>query len=364
MRRRKLRSRARGSEWAWVIIAFTLLSVVIVMSMSVSLLVRAQQGEQLIVPTAMGILPTPVDARVDFSDLSDIQGGERVTLNDGRTIVLTPWDGQSRFTVLLMGLDRRADETGLGFRTDTMMLASIDPVTDAVGILSIPRDLFVEVPGYNQLQRINSPMVLGELQQPGYGPILAMQTVQYNLGIRVHDYVAVDFRTVITLVDAVGGIDVNVPYNIADYQMPDLYYGYDPLVIQAGQHHMDGYTALRYARTRHGDSDFARAQRQQQVIYALRDRVLNLNMLPQLIIQAPGMLAQLKDNVFTALNVDQIIQLALYVKDIPQENIRTGVIDGRYIMPYTTSQGASVLVPNRSMLGQLMVQVFGENYSQ
>jgi hypothetical protein len=76
------------------------------------------------------------------------------------------------------------------------------------------------------------------------------------------------------------------------------------------------------------------------------------------------MLAQLKDNVFTALNVDQIIQLALYVKDIPQENIRTGVIDGRYIMPYTTSQGASVLVPNRSMLGQLMVQVFGENYSQ
>lgn len=364
MRRRKLRTRQHGSEWAWVIIAFTLLSVVIVMSMSVSLLVRASQGEQIVVPTAAAMLPTPVDARADFTDLLSIEGGERVTLNDGRTIILTPWDGQSRFTILAMGLDRRPDETGLGFRTDTMMLISLDPTGNSIGVLSIPRDLYVEVPGYSAPQRVNSPMVLGELQQPGYGPTLTMQTVQYNLGIRVHDYLAVDFRTVITLVDAVGGIDIDVPYDITDYQMPDLYYGYDPLIVRAGLQHMDGYTALRYARTRHGDSDFARAQRQQQVLYALRDRILNLNMLPQLIINAPGMLSQLSENVYTGLNVDQMIQLALFAKDIPQENIRTGVIDGRYIMPYTTSQGASVLVPNRSMLGELMVQVFGANYSQ
>ena len=366
MRKRKLRSRSRGGEWAWVIVAFALLSVVIVVSMSISIVVRTSQAETLVVPTAAAMLPTPVDARTDFASLnaSGVGAGERVTLNDGRTIVLAPWDGQSRFTILAMGLDRRPGETGLAYRTDTMMLISIDPNSDTIGILSVPRDLYVEVPGYNQLQRVNSPMVLGELQQPGYGPRLAMQTVQYNLGIRVHEYIAVDFNAVITVVDAIGGIDIDVPYDVIDYQMPDLYYGYDPLIVRAGLQHMNGYTALRYARTRHGDSDFQRAERQQQVINAIRDQVMNFNMLPQLIINAPGMLSQLSENVYTGLTVDQMIQLALYVKDIPSANIRTGVIDGRYIMPYTTPQGASVLVPNRSMLGELLIEVFGANYSQ
>jgi polyisoprenyl-teichoic acid--peptidoglycan teichoic acid transferase len=368
LRKRKLRSRTRGGEWAWVIIAFAMLSVVIVMSMSVSLLVRANQSESIALPTNIGVLPTPVDARIDFTtpsgDPMSLIPGERVTLNDGRSIVLQPWDGNSRFTMLAMGLDRRTGETGLGFRTDTMMLVSIDPVTDSIGVLSIPRDLFVEMPGYASLQRVNSAMIFGELDQPGYGPRLAMQTVQYNLGMRVNDYLAVDFRTVITVVDAIGGVEIDVPYNIADYQMPDLNFGYDPLILQAGPQLMNGYTALRYARTRHGDSDFERARRQQQVIFAIRDRILNLNMLPQMIVNAPGMLSNLQDNIYTGLSLDQMIQLALYVKDVPPENIRTGVIDGRYIMPYITPEGASVLIPNRSMLGLLMVEVFGENYSQ
>jgi LCP family protein required for cell wall assembly len=366
LRKRKLRSRGRGGEWAWVIVAFALFSVVIVISMSVSLLVRTSQAQALAVPTVAALLPTPVDARTDFAslDAAAAGNGDRLTLSDGRTIVLTPWDGESRFTVLAMGLDRRPGETGLGYRTDTMMLISIDPVANTMGILSIPRDLYVEVPGYNQLQRVNSPMVLGELQQPGYGPRLSMQTVQYNLGIRVHDYIAVDFNAVITVVDAIGGIEIDVPYDVIDYQMPDLYYGYDPLIVRAGFQQMNGYTALRYARTRHGDSDFARAERQQAVINAIRNRVLNLDMLPQLIINAPSMLSNLSENVYTGLTLDQMIQLALYVKDIPEGNINRGVIDGRYIMPYTTAQGASVLVPNRSMLGELMVEVFGSNYSQ
>jgi LCP family protein required for cell wall assembly len=206
-------------------------------------------------------------------------------------------------------------------------------------------------------------MVLGEIRQVGYGPKLAMQTVQYNLGIRVHDYVAVDFRAFETLVDAIGGIDIDVPYNIADPQYPDMYYGYDPFYLRAGHQHLDGKIALKYARTRHGDSDFQRAQRQQQVLYAIRDRILNLDMLPQLIVQAPTLLGALKDNVYTGLTLDQMIQLAWYLKDIPQESIHTGVVDGRYTMSWMTPDGASVLVPNRSRIGSLMVDVFGASYS-
>ncbi|NWG17393.1 MAG: LCP family protein [Chloroflexi bacterium] len=360
MRRRRVRTR-RGGEWAWVVIAAAMLGVVVIISMSAFILLRAAQTEAEFVPTAVVELPTPVDAR---RPLGALGSGQQLTLSDGRSITLTPWDGVSRFTVLLMGLDRRPGETGLAYRTDTIMLASIDPATNSLGILSIPRDLYVEVPGYSELQRINSPMVLGELRQPGYGPQLMMQTTQYNLGIRVHDYLAVDFNTVITLVDAIGGIDIDVPYTINDPQYPDMNFGYDPLFIRAGLQHMDGRLALKYARTRHGDSDFQRAERQQQVLYAVRDKVLSLDILPQLIIQSPTLWGQLNQGVSTGLTLDQIIQLAWYLKDVSSENIRTGVINEQYTAFYTTPAGASVLVPDRSTLGALMVDVFGQNYSE
>lgn len=358
MRRRRVKSR-HGGEWAWVVIAGALLSVVVIISMSAFIILRAATSQEEILPTAVVDLPTPVDARSALGGT-----GQQLTLSDGRSITLTPWDGISRFTVLLMGLDRRPGETGLAYRTDTIMLASIDPTTKTIGVLSIPRDLYVEVPGYSELQRINSPMVLGELRQPGYGPQLMMQTAQYNLGIRIHDYVAVDFNTFITLIDAIGGVDVDVPSPINDPQYPNMNFGYDPLYIPAGMQHMDGTLALKYARTRHGDSDFQRAQRQQQVMYAVRDKVLNLDMLPQLIIQSPTLWGELSQGVSTGLSLDQLIQLAWYLKDIPGGNIKTGVVDERYSIFYTTPQGASVLIPDRAKLGNLMVEVFGQNYSQ
>ncbi len=366
VRKRRVKGRAYGSEWAWVVISLALLSVVIVISMSVTLLLRASQdGENKPISTAAAALPTPVDGRVDVSaQLANLGSGQQVTLDDGRSIVLQPWDGQSRFTVLLMGLDRRPGERGLAFRSDTMMLVSLDPKTRQIGILSIPRDLFVEVPGYGQRQRINTPMVLGELQQPGYGPKLAMQTVQYNFGIRVQDYVAVDFNAVIKLIDVIGGIDVDVPYNISDPQYPNMWYGYDPFYISAGQHHLNGAVALQYARTRHQSSDFQRAQRQQQVLYAVRDRILNANMLPNLVVQAPSLWSSFSDNVYTGLTLDQIIQLAWYAKEIPKDNIHSATVSEQYTMGWTTPEGAAVLIPNQAALGPLMVSTFGASYSE
>jgi LCP family protein required for cell wall assembly len=363
MRKRRVKGRHQtGGEWAWVIIAAALLGIVIVISMSLFLILRVSQDDVEIMPTVAVALPTPVDAHTDFT--GTINTGQPLQLDDGRNIVLEPWDGESRFTVLAVGLDRRLGETGLAYRTDTMMLISIDPDSKTIGVLSIPRDLYVEVPGYSELQKINTPMVLGELRQPGFGPKLAMQTVQNNLGIRVHDYLAVDFKAFIAIVDAVGGIDVDVPYTINDPAYPDMNYGYDPFYITAGEHHLDGITALKYARTRHGDSDVDRAKRQQQVIYAVRDRILDLDMLPQLIIKAPSLYNSLYDNVYTGLSLDQMIQLAWYLKDIPNENIHTGVIDFTYARPWTTPQGSAVLVPDRARLGPLMVEVFGSDYSE
>jgi LCP family protein required for cell wall assembly len=293
-----------------------------------------------------------------------LTAGESIKLDDGSSIVLQPWNGTSRLNVLVMGIDRRPGETGLAYRSDTMMLASFDPQTKELGILSIPRDLYVPIPGYSAPQRINSALPLGEQQRAGFGPTLAMQTVQVNLGMGVNAYVVADFTALIKLVDDIGGIDVDVPEPIADYQFPSMNYGYDPLILKAGLQHMDGYTAQKYARTRHGDSDFDRAARQQQVIFAIRNRILSANSLPQLILQAPSLYASVSQNVYTNLTIDQMIQLALWLKDLPADSIHTGVIDYHYVQNATTPDGAEVLMPYDYGFSGLLTKVFGSNYDQ
>jgi polyisoprenyl-teichoic acid--peptidoglycan teichoic acid transferase len=362
-KRRAFGGSASVTDWAWVVVAAALFAIVIIVSVGAFMLVQSSRSEIEVLPTAdvSAFLPTPVVVRNTFSDA---ELGETLAMPDGSSIELIPWDGESRFTMIMVGLDRRPGEAGLTYRTDTMMLVSLDPATSTIGVLSIPRDLYVQLPGYSNLQRVNSAMVLGETQRLGYGPTLMMQTVQLNLGIRVHDFFAVDFQAFIDLVNAIGGIDVETEYTINDREYPDLYYGYDPFYLPAGSHHLDGYNALRFARTRHGDSDIQRAERQQQVLYAVRDRILNLNMVPALLAQAPSLWSSWSDNVYTGLTFEQIIQLGLYVRNIPRENITMGVIDYRYLQSYMTPDNASVLIPNRSRLGSLMVEVFGPNYSE
>lgn len=366
-RQRVRRRRVSGGQQGGLILviaAVVLVGLMIVSTLGVILWVASQEDNQEVLPTAVLDLPTAVAARVEPPDLDNLPPGAALSLPDGGSILLEPWDGTSRFTILVMGLDRRPGETGLAFRTDTIMLVSINPADSSIGILSIPRDLYVPVPGYSQLQRINTPMVLGELRCTGCGPELAMQTVQNNMGIRVNEYAAVDFNGFIKFIDAIGGIEVTVNYNISDRTYPNMYYGYDPFYLPAGTHQLDGATALKFARTRHGSSDFQRAQRQQQVLYAIRDRLLEPDVLPQLILQSPTLYAQFQENISTGLTLDQMLQLTLYLKDVPVENIRTGVVDQRYTQPYTTKTGAQVLVPNRARLGALMVEVFGADYNQ
>lgn len=284
-------------------------------------------------------------------------------------LLIEPWQGKERFTVLMLGLDKRPNDRGTAFRTDSMILVSIDPTLRKIGMLSIPRDLYVEIPpntvvgqSYG-LQRINTAYFLGETAQPGAGPMLAMQTVQYNLGIRVHDYIVYDFEAVMAAIDAIGGVDITVEREIIDREYPALTCcAYDPLYIQAGRQTMNGELALKYARSRHGTSDFDRARRQQQVIQAMREKILNLELLPGLIAQAPTLWSQFSRHVQSGLSLEQWLQLALYAKDIPAANITQGVIDSQYTQSAWVN-GAAVLSPNRAAIGTLLVEVFGINYN-
>jgi LCP family protein required for cell wall assembly len=255
---------------------------------------------------------------------------------------------------LLLGTDKRVGEVGPS-RTDTMILATIDPQTKTAAMLSIPRDLWVAIPGYSE-NRINVAHFLGERDNyPGGGPALAKKTVQYTLGVPVHYYVRIDFEGFERVIDAIGGITIDVKEAIHDTKYPDNNYGYMTVDISAGVQHMDGKTALQYARARHGSSDFDRAHRQQEVLKAIRDKVLSLN-IP--LTRIPEILKLVGDSVQTDLSLNEMYALAKVGRELTGD-IQSAVIDENMTTPQTTPDGASVLIPNRIKIRDLVNTLFG-----
>jgi LCP family protein required for cell wall assembly len=290
-----------------------------------------------------GALPTPEPSQPTATPIPGVEGHE----------------DDERITILLMGIDRRPGEPFIS-RTDTMMLVSVNQQAETVSILSVPRDLYVVIPGRGR-DRINTAFVYGSQgNNPAGGADLAMQTVEYNLGVPIDHYMMIDFNAFIRSIDALGGITVDVPYDIYDPTYPSMNYGYDPLYIEAGTHEFDGATALKYARTRHQDSDFFRARRQQQVLLAVRDKVFSLGP-AELLRQAPFLYQQVNDGIRTDLSLEQLIQLANALKDIPSESIRNEVLDQNYVYGYRTERGASVLILVNEQASPLIQELFFGN---
>jgi len=173
--------------------------------------------------------------------------------------------------ILILGVDAREGE-GYVSRTDSIMLLGIDPPHLRTSILSFPRDLFIEVPGYGQ-QRINTINVLGEEQSPGGGVDLMTDSLAQNFGVGVDRYVRLQFAGFVELIDAVGGVTIDVERTIVDELYPTEDGGVTTIRFDSGVQHMNGERALIYARTRQADDDYQRAARQQQVISALLARM-------------------------------------------------------------------------------------------
>jgi LCP family protein required for cell wall assembly len=271
---------------------------------------------------------------------------------------LPRWEGTERINLLAMGIDQRENEEG-PWRTDTMVVLTLDPVSMTGGMLSIPRDLWVPIPGYEE-GRINQAHFFGEAYgYPGGGPALAVKTIQYNLGVPIHYYARFNFTAFEEMVDLIGGIDVYVEEEIDDPAYPDEAYGYDPLYISAGWQHLNGEMALKYARTRHSaGGDFDRAKRQQQVITAIFEQVTRLELLPQLASRAPELWHTLQGAIETDLTLDQIIALGQLASEVEAEDIRYGVIDEYYTQFWTTPDGQEVLIPLRDRVREMRDYIF------
>ncbi len=263
-----------------------------------------------------------------------------------------------RINVLLLGVDQRPSEKGPS-RTDTIILLTVDPTSKTAGILSIPRDLWVPIPGFGE-GRINTANYLGDrYNYPGGGPALAKKTIEYNFGIPVHYYVRVNFDGFRKIIDLIGGVEICVekPINDPTYPAYDGN-GYDPLYIPAGCQVMDGDLALKYARSRHGSSDFDRARRQQQVIMAVRDRVLQMNLIPKLLPKLPQLLQTLSDSIQTDIPVEVMMELAPLAKEIEPQNIKRAVIDQSMTIRHITPAGADVLIPVREKIRPVIDELF------
>lgn len=236
-----------------------------------------------------------------------------------------PWDGSERINVLVLGVDYRdwSAERDIP-RSDTMILLTLDPANKTAGMLSIPRDLYVPVPGMGEY-KINTAYRWGELYDlPGGGTGTAMRTVQKLLGVPVDYYILLDFNSFVKFIDDIGGLTFHVREEIkVDPVGPG-----NTRTLEVGVQTLDGATTLAYARNRHTENDdFDRSARQQEIIMALREQVLTLDMLPSLILKAPQLASDLSSGIDTNLTLDQLVRLAWTARQIPDENIQGTMFD-------------------------------------
>jgi polyisoprenyl-teichoic acid--peptidoglycan teichoic acid transferase len=276
---------------------------------------------------------------------------------------LAPWDGVDRVTILIMGLDFRDWAEGeKASRSDTMILLTIDPVTKEAGMLSIPRDLWVAIPGFSHA-KINTAHYLGDAyKMPGGGSGLAVKTVEQFLGVPINYFAVIDFESFIRFIDEIGGVKIDVPEQIT---VDLLGSGSETKkTLQPGVQVLPGEWTLAYARARHTDGgDFDRARRQQQVIMGIRNRVLSLDMLPTLISKAPKLYQELRSGINTNLDLRDAIRLALLATQVTEDKIQRSVIDQKFVVFGRSPDNLSILIPIPDKVHAIREEVFATGAS-
>lgn len=256
-------------------------------------------------------------------------------------------EAAGRVNILLLGVGD-AGHAGSTL-ADTMIVASVDPQTKDVAMLSLPRDLYVPIPG-NSKNKINAAHAFGELQKSGEGPNLAKEVVGNVLDVPIHNYVRVDFTGFKRAIEVLGGVSIDVAKPLSDSEYPcekdeRRACGFS---IRAGSQSMNGTTALKYARCRKGNcgNDFGRAARQQEVLLAMREKALQLSTLTNPA-KLAGMIDTIGSHVRTDLSTDELARLAEILKDIKPDSVRSKVVDGEEekLVQTANMAGASVVVP-------------------
>ncbi len=260
-----------------------------------------------------------------------------------------------RLNILLLGSDRRPDEQDFP-RTDSLMLLSWDQQANTVDLLSLPRDLWVPVPGQTPT-KLNLVYSIGEHETWGGGIPLLIDTIEALINQPIHHHLWLNFDGFIHIVDQIGGLPIYVPWSIQDEKYPTADYGFEVFELEAGYHVLDGATALQYARTRTQDGDFNRIGRQQAVVQAFIQQVTNPANSARLLLAAPDILRTLSYSLQSDLSIPEFLQLARQAANPPQIGI-TLVVDSHMGIESYSDEGMWVLVPDRSELREAFQEFF------
>lgn len=244
-----------------------------------------------------------------------------------------------RTNILLLGTDDSPERGAVG-RTDTIILTTIVPLRPYVGMLSIPRDLWVTIPNVGE-QRINTAYFFAEANQAGSGAQAAMQTVRDNFGVPVHYYAVIHMYGLVSAVDALGGVDIQLEESTGG--------------LPAGTHHLDGIEALAFARERGSSDDFSRMQRAQILISAAFGKMLG----PSHWRALPALIFSLTQVIDTNIPLWQLPRLLFALLRSALFGVDSQTITRDMVTPFQTSAGAQVLAPNWEAMNPLLDKMFG-----
>ena len=244
-----------------------------------------------------------------------------------------------RTNLLVLGIDRVPEGSNLG-RSDTNIMVTVKPLGPYIGMLSIPRDLWVSIPGIGE-NRINTAHFFAEGQIPGSGPAAAMETIQLNFGIPVKYYVRLKFDGIVGIVDALGGIDIELDAPMAG--------------LPVGEHHLSGEQSLVFVRDRQGSDDFFRMKQGQFLITELFEQIIQPVSWPRI----PAVIAAFNKSIDTNLPVWVWPRLAFALLRAGPGGVDNHILDREYVSSSVTSEGAQVLIPQWSLIEPLVNEIFG-----
>jgi LCP family protein required for cell wall assembly len=255
-------------------------------------------------------------------------------------LILVYFFAPLRTNILLLGTDDSPERGSVG-RTDTIILATVIPLRPYVGMLSIPRDLWVSVPNVGE-QRINTAYFFAEANQPGTGAEAALQTVRSNFGITVHDYAIVHMLGLTSVVDTLGGVDINLESPLGEFP--------------AGAHHLNGSDALSFVRERSSSDDFSRMVRTQILLAAVLKKIVQ----PSNWLSLPRFVISLSQVVNTNIPFWQWPRLLFALLRAFLFGMDSQTITREMVTPFQTSQGAQVLAPKWDAINPLLIRMFGQ----
>ena len=247
-------------------------------------------------------------------------------------------DGQ--VNILILGSDFRPD---MGFRTDTIVLVSLNPKKGTASMVSFPRDLWVTIPGWME-QRINTAQAHG-------GFALTQATFELNFGVHVDHYIMTNFNGFVNIINSLGGITVNASRQLSDRcDLPQAVNHY--CTVGPGPVEMNGQTALWYVRSRYSSSDFDRTRRAQEVLLGIFTKLMSLNGIQQ----APQLYNEFRSSVETDMSLSDMLPLVpLASKMIQNPNmVNRYEIGPDLVTPFVTAQGADVLLPHTEAIWEII----------